>query len=330
MVAGYDLRFFALLREHFEDTPGIEIRVDEWPELGKHDPLVSKSAADWADVVICEWCGPNAVWYSRNKRRGSRLLVRLHRFEAARPYPRQVRISAVDQVICVSGHYARLCQERFGWPADKITVVPNAIDTAQLDRPKLDGAEHHLGMIGMAPSRKRPDLALDLLEELRRDDDSYLLFIKSWLPWDHEWWVWKNAEERDYYTALLRRIQRSPLLREAVVFDEAGPDVAAWLRRVGFVLSTSDDEGSHVAVSEGMASRAVPVLRHWPGAETVYDMRWIYADPERMAAAVAALRGRAWQQAGAAAHEAAQSFSRQAVQAEWRALLTANLPAGTG
>jgi glycosyltransferase involved in cell wall biosynthesis len=326
VVAGHNLRFFTLLREHLEYTPGIEIRVDEWPELSKHDPLISKSAADWADVVICEWCGPNAVWYSRNKRRGSRLLVRLHRFEAARPFPRQVRISAVDQVICVSGHYARTCQERFGWPAGKITVVPNAIDTAQFDRPKLDGAEHHLGMIGMAPSRKRPDLALDLLEELRRDDDSYLLFIKSWLPWNHDWWVWKHASERDYYTALLRRIQRSPLLREAVVFDEAGPDVAAWLRRVGFILSTSDDEGSHVAVSEGMASGAVPVLRHWHGAENVYDDRWIHDDPERMAASVAALRGRAWQRAGAAAQLAAQPFSRQAVQAAWRTLLTANLP----
>jgi glycosyltransferase involved in cell wall biosynthesis len=326
VVAGHDLRFFAPLREHFEHMPGLELRVDEWPELGEHDPLISRSAADWADVVICEWCGPNAVWYSRNKRRGSRLLVRLHRFEAARPYPRQVRIGGVDQVICVNDRYARICQERFGWPAHKITVVPNVIDTAQFDRPKLDDADRHLGMIGMAPSRKRPDLALDLLEELRRDDDSYLLFIKSWLPWEHAWWVWEDVDERDYYAALLRRIQRSPLLRQAVVFDEGGPDVAAWLRRVGFVLSTSDDESFHVAVAEGMASRAVPVLRHWPGAETVYDTRWIHPDPGHMAAAVAALRGRAWQRAGAAAQQAAQSFSRQAVQPEWRALLTANLP----
>ncbi len=136
--------------------------MDQWPRSTKHDPVVSKSAADWADVVICEWCGPNAVWYSRNKRPGSRLLVRLHRFEALGPYPRQVRIGAVDQVVCVSEHYAQVCRERFGWPADKITVVANAIDTAQLDRPKLEGAEHHLGMIGMVPSRKRLDLALDL------------------------------------------------------------------------------------------------------------------------------------------------------------------------
>jgi glycosyltransferase involved in cell wall biosynthesis len=326
VLAGHDLRFFAPLLDHFERTPDIDVRVDRWAELNEHDPVMSRSAADWADVVICEWCGPNAVWYSRNKRRGTRLLVRLHRFEAARPFPRQVRIGAVDQVICVSDHYAQICREAIGWPARKITVVPNVIDTVQLDRPKLEGADRHLGMIGCFPSRKRPDLALDLLEELRRDDDSYMLFIKSWMPWDHGWWVWDNPRERAYCTGLLRRIQRSPLLRDAVVFDDPGPDVAAWLRRVGFVLSTSDDEGSHVAVAEGMASRAVPVLRHWPGAEGVYGTRWLHDDPAQMAASVRALRGAAWRRAGDAAHEAAQPFSRPVVQAAWRALLTANLP----
>jgi glycosyltransferase involved in cell wall biosynthesis len=327
VVAGQDLRFFALLRDNFERTPDIELRVDQWAGFAEHDPAISKSAADWADVVICEWCGPNAVWYSKHKRRGSRLLVRLHRFEATGPFPAQVRIGAVDQVICVNEHFARHCREVFGWPAHKVTAVPVAVDTAQLDRPKFEGADHHLGMIGIVPALKRLDLALDILENLRREDDSYLLFIKSWLPWDHGWWVWRDPQQRRYYTDVLRRIQRSSLLREAVVFDEPGPDVPAWLRRVGFVLSTSDVEGFHTSLAEGMASGAVPVLRNWPGAETVYDARWIHADPEQMAAAVAALSGPAWQRAGTAAREAAQSFSRQAVQAAWRALLTANLPA---
>ena len=63
----------------------------------------------------------------------------------------------------------------------------------------------------------------------------------------------------------------------------------AWLRRIGFVLSTSDDESFHVAPAEGMASGAVPVIRHWPGAETIYDTRWIRETPAEMAASIAAL-----------------------------------------
>jgi Glycosyl transferases group 1 len=81
--------------------------------------------------------------------------------------------------------------------------------------------------------------------------------------------------------------------------------VPSWLRRIGFVLSTSDDESFHMAPAEGMASRAVPVIRHWPGAETIYDARWIKEDPAEMAASVAGLSSSpdAWEAARQAAHE---------------------------
>ena len=226
----------------------------------------------------------------------------------------QLKIGAVNQVVCVSKHYARLCREYTGWPDTKVATVPNALDIAQLDRPKLDGARLHLGIIGIVPSRKRLDLALDVLEELRRHDDRYLLFIKSAMPWDH-WWVWQNPAEREHYATVLRRAQRSPLLRGAVIFDDAGPDVAAWLRRVGYILSTSDDESVHVAPAEGMASRAVPVLRHWPGAETIYHTRWIHRGPAQMAAAITALADHDhWRAAGDDAHaHAAAAFSQDRV-----------------
>jgi glycosyltransferase involved in cell wall biosynthesis len=326
VVAGHDLKFFAQLLDYLRMQRDLEVRVDQWAALGQHDPAASRELASWADVVVCEWCGPNAVWYSKHKRRGSRLLVRLHRFELESHYPAQVKIGAVSQVICVSRHYARLCRERTGWPQAKVVTLPNAIDITQMDRPKLDGGRFHLGMVGIVPSRKRLDLALDVLEELRREDDRYLLFIKSGMPWEH-WWVWRNLAEREHYAAAMRRVQRSPLLHGAVVFDDAGPDVAAWLRRVGFVLSTSDDESFHVAPAEGMASRAVPVLRHWPGAETIYDMRWIHDGPAEMAAAIVALGAEDdWRLAGDAAHaQAAAAFSLPRVCEAWHRLLREDL-----
>jgi glycosyltransferase involved in cell wall biosynthesis len=328
VLAGHDLKFFTPLVALLRLQPGVEVRVDQWAALGEHDPARSKELADWADVVICEWCGPNAIWYSRHKRKGSRLLVHLHRFELYSHYPGQVKISHVDQVICVSDHYTRLTREHTGWPANQVVTVANPLDTMQLGRAKLDGARFNLGLIGIVPSRKRLDLALDVLEELRRDDDRYQLLVKSGMPWEH-WWVWQNPEERGHYTTALRRVQRSPLLRDAVVFDDAGPDVPAWLRRVGFVLSTSDDESFHVAPAEGMASGAVPVIRHWPGAETIYDQRWIRETPAEMAAAIAAASAddASWRAAGALAREQAQAFDLESIARAWQGLLTENLPA---
>lgn len=330
VIAGHDLKFFTPLIAYFKLQPGLEIRVDQWASLGEHDEAVSKELAEWADVVICEWCGPNAVWYSRHKRRDTRLIVHLHRFELYSHYPGQVKIGNVDQVICVSEHYAQLTREHTGWPAAKVTSVPNFVDVSQLDRQKLDGAQYHLGIIGIVPSRKRLDLALDVLEELRRDDDRYLLYTKSSMPWEH-WWVWQLPAEREHYSAVLRRVQRSPLLRDAVVFDDAGPDVAAWLRRVGFVLSTSDDESFHVGPAEGMASGAVPVIRHWPGAETIYDPRWIHETPAGMAAFIASLASPDdWRAAGRLAHGQARGFELGSVCRTWHRLLTTDLTPGAG
>ena len=325
-VAGHDLKFFTPLLDYLRQQPGLEVRVDHWRSLGEHDENLSEEISRWADVVICEWCGPNAIWYSEHKRPKSRLIVRLHRFEVYARYPYRVDIKAVDQVVTVNKHYAELTAEKTGWPARKIVALPNTVEVAQLDRPKLDGARFALGIIGIVPSRKRVDLALDVLEELRRDDERFMLCVKSGMPWDH-WWIWQKPEERGHYAAALHRIQRSPLLRGAVVFDEAGPDVPAWLRRVGFVLSTSDDESFHVAPAEGMVSGAVPVIRHWPGAEAVYDTRWIRQTPQQMAAAIAAIRSDGeWREAGALAKaQAIENFESRKVFATWYRLLTENL-----
>ncbi|WP_409474386.1 glycosyltransferase [Streptomyces sp. HC307] len=320
-VAGHDLKFLTRLLDHFRALPGLDVRIDAWPALARHDSAASRELAEWADVVVVEWCGPAAVWYSRHKRQGSRLIVRLHRFELDAAWPRQIDIDAVDTVICVSSYYARRALEHTGWPESKVTVIPNWVDTDQLDRPKVPGARFRLGMIGIAPRRKRLDLGLDVLEALRAHDRRWHLSVKSKPPWEY-WWIWNKPEERAHYDAVLRRIQTSPLLDGAVVFDEFGADVASWLRRVGNVLSTSDDESFHLAPAEGMASAAVPALLPWPGADEIYDRRWIHEDPEAMANALAGLGEGGWRDAGELARtQVREEFSLERVARDWTELL---------
>jgi glycosyltransferase involved in cell wall biosynthesis len=334
-VAGHDLKFFTRLLDHLRSLPAVEVRVDQWPALGKHDPEVSRELAEWADVVVCEWCGPNAVWYSEwRKKHGrpeQRLVVRLHRFELYGAWPGRLDIDAIDQVVCVSPHYADLTRKMTGWPAEKITVIPNWVDDAQFGRAKLPGAEHHLGMIGIAPWRKRLDLAVDVLEELRRRDPRYTLFVKSKLPWDLPW-IWNRTEEREAFEALFHRIRRSPLLAPAVVFDPAGPDVASWLRRIGFVLSTSEDESFHLAPAEGMASGAVPALLPWEGSDRIYDPRWIHQDAGAMAAAIAATvaEGRWEEERAQARAEVRRSYALDLVCDRWAELLTLSRDGAAG
>ena len=321
-VASHDLKFFSRLLDQLQAMPEIEVRVDEWSALALHDPIESGQLVDWADVVICEWFGPNALWYSEHRRPDQRLIVRLHRFELYGPWPAQADIDRVDQVVCVSPYYAHLTRERTGWPADKVTVIANWVDDWQLDRPKLPGARFHIGMVGIGETRKRFDLALDVLEEVRRHDPRFRLFAKTKMPWDYAW-IWRRPGEPETTDAYLRRIQVSERLRGAVVFDQFGPDVASWLRRVGFILSTSDDESFHLAPAEGMASGAIPVVRSWPGADTIYESRWIHDDPSEMAHAIlTAAQPERWEQDRSVAQEHARAaFGLDRIVDSWVELL---------
>ena len=329
-VASHDLKFFTRILDHLRGIDGIEVRVDEWESLSSHDEKVSRQLRDWADVVICEWAGPNAVWYSQNKREDQRLIVRLHRFELDAGWLQDVNIDGVDQVICVSPFYAQLTAERTGWPTDRIAVIPNWVDIEQFERPKLPGAEFTLGMIGISPHRKRPDLGVEVLSLLRRRDARFRLAIKSKLPWDY-WWIWRKPEERLATETLMDRLRDDPTVHGAVSFDGFGGDVAVWLRRVGWVLSTSEDESFHLAPAEGMASRAVPAILPWPGADTIYSPRWIHSSPADIAEVILdTVHSHAWSRlADTAFDEVSGSFPLNAVCDAWADLLAENVPSST-
>ena len=330
VVASHDLKFFTRIQEHLAELPGVELRLDHWEALSVHDSAASEAMAAWADVVICEWAGPNLVWYSRHKRAGQRLIVRLHRFELDAGWLADVRTEAIDQVVCVSPFYAQLTAARTEWPADRIVVIPNWVDVEQFDRPKLAGAEFTLGMIGISPHRKRPDLGVEILARLRRRDRRYRLAVKSKMPWDY-WWIWRKPEERAEAERLFHRLHDDPVVAGAVTFDGFGSDVAAWLRRVGWVLSTSDDESFHLAPAEGMASGAVPVLLPWPGADTIYDTRWIHTDPATAADAIheITVSGRWEEQRHLARDQVRASFPLDAVCDTWARILVEDLSPDT-
>src|SRR5699024_4850674 len=116
VVAGHDMKIFTRLAQYLTYLPGLDVRIDGWEVLCTHVRYRSRGVAAWADVVICEWCGPNALFYSKWKRPGQRLIVRLHRFELYAEWPRKLEIDKVDAGVCVSPHYASLTRELTGWP----------------------------------------------------------------------------------------------------------------------------------------------------------------------------------------------------------------------
>lgn len=277
LVAAHTHKFFAPLRAELE-RHGAVVRYDRWEWHDRHDVECTRKLTAWADVLVAGWCLGNAVFLARERRADQRLLVQLHRFELETPFPHELDIDAVDRVIVPAPHIAEEACERFGWPAEKVLALPNPVAVDQYDRPKRPAAATTLGLIGYDRPLKRLDFALDLLAELRRDDPRFTLTVKGAPS--------RARDARAYEAEQHERIANDPLLSEAVSFEPFGADVSEWLTGVGVILSLSDIESFHLALAEGMASRALPVIRRRAGVDRLWPERWIHDDVASMATAI--------------------------------------------
>jgi glycosyltransferase involved in cell wall biosynthesis len=284
VIAGHDFKFLSGIPDRAR-VMGAEIREDSWVGHKEHDFQASEELLAWADVALCEWCLGNAVWYSEHVRDDQRLAIRFHRVERTTDYPASVAIDRVSRVVFVGPHLLEEAADLYGWPREKLQLVPNAVDARALRRPKLPGSAFNLGMIGFVPAIKRIDRALDILELLRARDRRFRLIVKGKPPWAFAW-MRQRDEERRMFQEAYGRIETAPLLRGAVSFEEHGPNIPAFLRKVGMIVSTSDYEGHQVVVAEGMASGCVPVILDRPGARQQYDPAWVHASPDDAAAAI--------------------------------------------
>ena len=278
LFAGHDMKFAQRLADMFR-ADGYRVLMDIWHDHGRHDEEKSLRLLAEADVVFCEWAMGNAVWYSRRKRDGQRLFIRFHRQEMETEYPRMIDYDSVDGMLFVSKHIENEAIALFGLESltDRVHIVPNYVDMRLFSERKIDDARYNIGICGIVPSMKRFDLALDIVEALRERDERYRLFVKGKKPDDYPW-LTKRPEEMEYYRKQMDRIRSSHSLGEAVVFDGYGDDIGEWLRKIGFILSTSDFEAFHLSVAEAMASGSRAVILRWKGAEEIYPHRSIFDD----------------------------------------------------
>ena len=278
LIASHDNKFLNQVLLELKGNNQIEIRFDNWKTTAQHDQKLSEQLLDWADIILCEWAVGPAVFYSQNKKEHQKLLIRLHRFEITTERPYEIKAENVDSFIVVSDYIKDFCIKNYHWHEDIITVMPQFADTHHFDRSKISGYEYNLGLLGCIPSLKRLDRSLDILEELRKKDKRYVLYIKSKMPWEVPF-IWNKEEERAYYSKQFNRIESSHWLKDAVVFDGYGNDVAVWFRKIGWILSTSDIEGCHTAVAEAMSSGSQAAIFDWPGSAGVYSNNEIFSSP---------------------------------------------------
>ncbi|MEU4260666.1 glycosyltransferase [Streptomyces argenteolus] len=278
---------------------------------------------DWADIVFVEWCTAAAAFLTLVDPGTTRVVMRLHSFEAFSYWPHLVDFSRVDDLVFVSEHVRDLALALLPGLRDPgapvIHVVDNAVELTRFALPKTSDARFTLGLVGAGQVAKDPRWALQVLRILRQTDERYQLHLiggalnPSASPALHHY-------QKAFATEL------EPLVAAGTVRVLGHTDdVPEALTSVGTVLSTSVREGWPLSIMEGAASGAVPVVRDWPffaekphGARSLFPSHWVVSTPAEAAQRILAVNESAetWLQAG---HES----SKHAISAwDWQTVCT--------
>ena len=290
LFAGHDLKFCREIIDHFSAHPRCTVRIDQWSGHVLHGELRSVELLHWADVIWCEWCLGNAVWYSNRVRPAQRLIVRYHRQELTTPYPEQVAWSAVDHLVFIAPHVRQDAVTRLGPSTVKDhRLIYNTFACDSFDRSRPAGSEFRLGMLGYCPKLKNPMLAVEILRRLAAEDERWRLVFTGRAPQTLDW-LWALPEERKYYERFEEHIAANNLEGHLIRQDWTD-DAPDWYANVGYILSCSDLEGSHQAIAEGMAAGCVPVVRRWSGAAEMYPNALLFDDADEAAALIRGCAG---------------------------------------
>ncbi|MDH2299841.1 glycosyltransferase, partial [Cobetia sp. 29-18-1] len=216
--------------------------------------------------------------HSKNKKEGKKLFVRIHAQEVrkkAAKFGRAIDAEEVDKFIFVSSLIRQQALEMFGWDEEKTELVPNGVKENRFYDPARE-IKPVLGMVGIVPTTKRLDRALDLLAALNERGWGAKLYCKGHRPEDLPFMLAPGRrQELAYYEALYERIDCDPNLKGYVVFDGWGNDVEQWYQKVDFILSPSDNESFHYALADGVMAGCIPLVWPWEGAEETYRNDWI-------------------------------------------------------
>ncbi|MFJ6122281.1 glycosyltransferase [Streptomyces sp. NPDC092129] len=269
---------------------------------------------DWADTVFVDWCSAGAAFLTLVDPGTTRVVVRLHSFEAFSYWPHIMDFSRVDDLLFVGAHVRDLTTASvprlLAEGAPRLSVIHNAMDLSSYRRPKHPDARFTLGLVGVGQVAKDPRWAVEVLRLLRRHDKRYrLLLVGGGLNTE------SSPAVRRYHGRLEQDLAK-PEVSGVVRRIGQTEDVPAALEEVGTILSTSVRESFHCALVEGAASGAVPVVRDWPffadgdnGARTLFPKEWVVGTPEEAARRILGVTAteETWLKEGQAAAEHALS-----------------------
>jgi len=161
----------------------------------------------------------------------------------------------VNKIIFISPKIKQMVSKKYKHVLQKSIIIHNYTDMKKYNLKKNENHKYNIGLLGWGRKLKRPDLAVKILKMLTNYDKRYKLYFKGEHPYNIKW-IKEDKEEYEYFENFFKEIKDM----KNIYFEKVGENVPEWLQNIGIILSTSDVEASHQAITEGMASGCMPFL----------------------------------------------------------------------
>ncbi len=208
----------------------------------------------WCDIAWFEWC-TNHVLTASWLPKVCRTIVRLHRYEAYRPWPEKVKWENIDTLVTVGNNYV-LEQLKSSVPdleeRTRIVPIPNGVDLEKFNFVNRTRGKN-IACVAYLNLRKNPMFLLQCFHKLHTIDPEFRLFFAG----RHQ-----DPMLKQYLEYMVEQLG----LADSVSFVGWQDDVAGWLEDKHYLISGSLGEGHPVNVLEGMARGLKPVLHEFPGS----------------------------------------------------------------
>lgn len=155
----------------------------------------------------------------------------------------------------------------------KTIFIPNYIKKSIFTNiEKEANFKYNLGLVGYIPKLKRADISIEIINYLVKINPNYKLYIIGKKIQDIPW-LKKNKSELDYVDNLNNLIKKYKL-EQNVFFSNYNENISEWFKKIGYILGTSDIEGSHHSLAEAMSCGIIPLI--YGGALKKYRLDLIY------------------------------------------------------
>ncbi|HOK65221.1 MAG TPA: glycosyltransferase [Anaerohalosphaeraceae bacterium] len=227
-----------------------------------------RSLMDWSDISWFEWAS-NLAQIGTNLPKTCRIIVRLHRYEAYLPWPKQIHWPNVDVLVTVGNSYVLRALEH--WVPDirkqtAIIRIPNGVDVDAIPFVRREKGKN-IAFIANLRLVKNPMFLLQCMYELHQIDPEYHLHIAGKLD---------DLLLKQYLEHQVRILG----LEKVVHVHGWVEDIDSWLADKHYLVSASVIESQGMGILEAMASGLKPVIHHFPGADEIYDSQFLFRTAE--------------------------------------------------